>query len=217
MNDAQSRVGSLKEQAYNSIRQLILCGALKPGDGIEEKRLMEQLGVGRTPLREAVNQLQQEDVLEVLPRRGTFVRTLEVEDISALFQVREELEPAIVRIATPMAESDVLQMFKMVFSGDGDAKDMIKMDGDFHRYLAHASHNRYFQRFMESIYFQNERVRSLSSRAMENLKDTNREHVMIIDGMLARDADRAANAMLHHVKHARKTALSVIFGLEQGN
>ena len=82
----------LSEQAYRAIRDRIVSLELRPGAVINEKELIESLGIGRTPVREALRRLAQEQLVEVYPRRGMFVTTVEIRDLASLCEVRSVLE-----------------------------------------------------------------------------------------------------------------------------
>src|SRR5256885_17221085 len=90
---------SLADRAYHAIRERIVSRELRPGAVIDERRLMEQLGIGRTPTREALRQLAQERLVEVYPRRGMFVTSVEINDLASLAEVRSALESAAARLA----------------------------------------------------------------------------------------------------------------------
>ena len=206
----ENKGSNLRQIAYDGLRQMILDGTLKPGEPLVEKELMARLNVGRMPLRDAMQQLQAEDALEIFPRCGTFVRPLNAEDIVALYQARLVLEPEIARIATPTAEKTMLGMFRDIFAGDGSRDAMIQQDVNFHRFLCQSTRNRYFKRAMEVIFFQDQRIRMRSSWAVEDLSQSNRAHIGIIDCMLRGDAGGAGNAMREHILQSQDTALSLI-------
>src|SRR5918912_1805367 len=94
---------SLSDRAYFSIRDMIVALELPPGAIVNERELMERLGLGRTPIREALRQLAQEKLVEVFPRRGIFFSGVNVRDLASLSEVREQLEPYAARLAAERA------------------------------------------------------------------------------------------------------------------
>ena len=96
-------VASLADQAYYAIRELIVSLELAPGSAIKEPELTARLGIGRTPVREALRRLAQERLVEVYPRRGMFVTTVDVRDLARLCEVRAVLEPEAARLAAERA------------------------------------------------------------------------------------------------------------------
>ena len=95
--------GSLADRAYPAIRDLIVSVELGPGAVIDERALMEALGIGRTPVREALRRLAQEKLVEVYPRRGMFVTGVDVGDLALLTEVRAVLESEAARLAAVRA------------------------------------------------------------------------------------------------------------------
>jgi len=94
---------SLADQAFYAIRELIVTLELAPGAAINERELTERLTIGRTPVREALRRLAQEQLVEVYPRRGIFVTTVDVRDLAKLCEVRAVLEPEAARLAAERA------------------------------------------------------------------------------------------------------------------
>src|SRR5882757_1831074 len=97
---------SLAEKAYHAIRNLIVSLQLAPGAVIDERELMEGLGIGRTPVREALRRLAHEGLVEVYPRRGMFVTGVDVRELARLSEVRAVLEPEAARLAATRATDD---------------------------------------------------------------------------------------------------------------
>src|SRR5262245_1675342 len=94
---------SLSDQAYYRIRELIVTLELPPGSLVSERELMERLALGRTPVREALRALARERLVEVYPRRGMFVSSVDVRDLAGLSEVRNTLEPEAARLAAERA------------------------------------------------------------------------------------------------------------------
>lgn len=97
-----------RDRAYHRIVALIFQGALEAGAPLSERKLSEQLGIGRMPVREALHQLEQEGVVEVKPARGTFVRRVSAEDLAEIYRVREVLECLAAELAATRGASPVL-------------------------------------------------------------------------------------------------------------
>src|ERR1044072_1469456 len=94
---------SLSDQAYYRIREMIVTLELPPGSLLSERELMERLRLGRTPVREALRALARERLVEVYPRRGMFVSSVDVRDLAGLSEVRSTLEPRAARLAAERA------------------------------------------------------------------------------------------------------------------
>jgi len=120
---------SLAERAYRELQALIVTGELAPGSLISETDLQAQLGLGRTPIREALRTLAYQRLVEVYPRRGMFVAALDPRDLSALSEVREDTEPFAARLAAErrtdedVATIDALLRDLDALAADPDAYD----------------------------------------------------------------------------------------------
>ena len=139
---------SFADRAYYAIRELIVTLELPPGAVVREPELTEQLGIGRTPVREALRRLAQERLVEVFPRRGMFVTKVDVRDLARLCEVRVALEPEAARLAAERAtQADLAELRAVLAELDGrrkrDPRALIDLDERIHRAIYHASHNPY--------------------------------------------------------------------------
>jgi DNA-binding GntR family transcriptional regulator len=200
----------LKDKAYEIIRNKIISCELMPGAVVDQNALMREIGVSKTPIREAVSALEIEGLLVVMPRRGVIVAPISLGDIGQIYTVRENVEPLIARLATPSVEKDVLAKFLKLFTRDKyDETSIIQSDFQMHAYLAERTENRYLIRLMDSVLSQNMRIVVLGARIQDRLKVSNTEHARIIERMLARDADGAEQAMREHIASAKMIASMV--------
>lgn len=199
--------GRATEQAYTFIRSGILSGELAPGTLLPEKELAAKLEVSRTPVRQALRRLLQEDLVEVGYRRQIAVRAVSPDTRREVFLIREALERLAVTEACrvmPVEEMDYLRLLLMRQQRASDARDMaevIDLDEEFHQHIATGaglptvvkflSHIRAFVRLMglEAV---GQPGRSASVVA---------EHERIVDALEKRDAEVAVAAMLEHLRH----------------
>ncbi|HWR29273.1 MAG TPA: GntR family transcriptional regulator [Negativicutes bacterium] len=204
----ESSTLSLKERAYKIIRQNIISCAFPPGFLLNEKDLVEKIGVSRTPIREALNLLAQEQMVTIVPQRGSFVTEITPKTINDVFQVREMLEPLLARLVTPIVEERDLIEFRdrfMTMTSD-DYEAAMVADKEFHNYIVKASNNIYLINLIDNLYAQNARIRAVSLRMPQRMAQTQGEHLAIIDAMLLRNEAKAAEAMRRHMVKARLSA-----------
>ena len=198
---------SLRQIAYNKLREMTLSGELKQEEPLIEKKLIERLQVSRTPLREAIQQLRQEDTLEVIPRSGTFVRPVDTEEIVAVFQARLVMEPEVARIAADKADRTILIKLRQIIEDDRDPDIMIRRDIDFHRFLYHSTRNRY-DRAMDVVCF---RISASAPCPFMRWRICPKRGVSILPSSIIfwRTMRAAAQAMCAHIAHALETALEM--------
>jgi DNA-binding GntR family transcriptional regulator len=200
----------LGAKAYELLREKIVTCELLPGAVVDQNALMKEIGVSRTPVREAVNALEAEGLLVVMPRRGVIVAPISLSDVSQIYTVRENVEPLIVRLATPAAEKDMLQKYLKTFTREKfDPDSIIRSDYEMHNYFARTTENMYLIRLMSSVLSQNMRIVALGARVRDRLPVSNREHAMILERMLNGDAEGAAEAMRAHIASAKAIASMV--------
>jgi DNA-binding GntR family transcriptional regulator len=206
---------SLKERAYKTIKQNIISCKFPPGSLLNEKDLVAEIGVSRTPIREALNRLEQEKLVTIVPQRGSFVTEITPQIIKDVYQVREMLEPCLVSRVTPLVTAEDLKGFRERFSRlvHGDYEAAMAVDDDFHNFIVKASGNDYLINLMENLYVQNERIRAIMIRMPQRLGATVDEHQAVIEAMLAGDGVRAGEAMRSHIISAMRLAFKFITGL----
>jgi DNA-binding GntR family transcriptional regulator len=195
---------SLSDQAYFAIRNLIVTLELPPGAAVREPELVVQLGIGRTPVREALRRLAQERLVEVFPRRGMFVTTVDVRDLARLCEVRAVLEPEAARLAAEratQADLDELQDLLAVLELRRRREDrwLIELDQRIHRTIYRASHNHFLAETLEQYYTHALRIWILAL-ARTDLSAAVHEHAELLEAILRGRGDRAAELMRLHVE-----------------
>ncbi|MBO9521328.1 MAG: GntR family transcriptional regulator [Nocardioidaceae bacterium] len=206
-----SRYRSLRELACDELRDRIIESELAPGDRLVERDLAEQLDVSRIVVREAIQQLAAEGLVEVLPRRGALVSVLDVDTAKDLFEVRISLESVAAgaaaerRTEADLAGFDRLMEQAREATGSGDAKQAAHLNMAFHQAVVDASGNR----LLASI------SRSLSGQALRLFRigqdvdahGLHHEHVELVAAIRAGDAARATQLMAEHIAATQEGTL----------
>lgn len=200
-------MNSYKTTAYAYLKNLILTCRLRPNDVIDQNAIMKELGISKTPVREAIAALEQENLVTVFPRRGVVVTGISADDISNISAVRSLLEPYLARLAAATAETERLEVFLHRFGENSDLLETAQADFDFHRYLAEVSNNRYLIHTMDQVLSSNMRLVILAAGIPNRLHASNAEHRQIIQALLERDPDKAEEAMRLHLHSARESSL----------
>jgi DNA-binding GntR family transcriptional regulator len=195
---------SLADRAYYAIRELIVSLELPPGSAVREPELTAELGIGRTPVREALRRLAQERLVEVFPRRGIFVTTVDVRDLARLCEVRLVLEPEAARLAAERAIQADLDELNELLSLLGprrrrDHRALIELDQRIHRAVYRASHNEFLSETLETYYAHAQRIWMLAL-ARTDLGAAVHEHAGLLDAILRGNGERAAELMRRHVE-----------------
>ncbi|MBI9104444.1 MAG: GntR family transcriptional regulator [Spirochaetales bacterium] len=203
---------SLKEKAYEIIKRKILNCELQPGDVIDKNVLIEELGVGRTPIREALSNLEQENLVVIMPRRGVVVSNISINELGQIYTVREIIEPAMIRLALPNIGEGELNEFRELFNSyiQMDILEQTTADSRFHQFLASKTENSYIIRLMDNLHSQNQRLRIITSKVPDRMRNSSEEHLQIIEKLMTKDADGAEALMRKHIAISKKAAFSVL-------
>jgi DNA-binding GntR family transcriptional regulator len=206
--------GSQSVEAYARIREKIINLELLPAAPIEENALMEELGLGRTPIREALQRLALENLVVVYPRRGTLVADLNLSDLQKIFELRLELEPFAARLAAERASAEQIATMHALFTGadeilhTGNNRQLIQLDHRAHELLAQAAHNEFLEETLERLYGHVLRLWYVSLNKVSRLREAIEEHRDIIAAVEAHDGERAATIMRAHVSGFQSEFLS---------
>jgi DNA-binding GntR family transcriptional regulator len=194
-------VASLADKAYHEIRVLIVSLELAPGAVIDERDLIERLGIGRTPVREALRRLAQERLVEVYPRRGMFVTGVDVRELARLSEVREVLEPEAARLAAERAtDADRAELAALVEELDRGGGELMELDERIHRAVYRAAHNDLLEATLEQYYVLALRIWSIALDRAHELEEAVEAHRALLEAIQAGDGERAADTMRAHVQ-----------------
>jgi DNA-binding GntR family transcriptional regulator len=197
---------SLREQVVAVLRDAILQGDFKPGQSLVETELAAQLGVSRAPLREAIQILNKEGLVETVPYHGTTVRRLHKKDIEELYSLRGLLEAfAISRIITMGNHQTVAGELHTIFEAmlaaadKGDLKKVNSVDRDFHDALISQSNHDLLAATWSGVALRVRQVMALRNRRNSDLKDIAYNHLPIIEAVRDADEARAIDLIKKHV------------------
>ncbi|HZO62992.1 MAG TPA: GntR family transcriptional regulator [Gaiellaceae bacterium] len=206
---------SLADRAFYAIREMIVSLELPPGAVLHEARLMEQLAIGRTPIREAVRMLAQAKLVEVFPRRGVFVTSVDIGALASLAEVREVLEGYAARLAAERATEDDHRELDALIDECGrksalDRRGLIDLDRRIHGCVYRCTHNRFLAATLEEYYVLALRIWYLALERVERLDEAVSEHREVLAAMRARDGERAEQAMRRHVQSFEQAIRGVL-------
>lgn len=200
----------LRQIVYKKIRDAILKGIIKPGEKLSEAELAQTLAVSRTPIREAIRQLAQTGIVQLVPRKGAYVALPTEKDVYDLYEVRIALETIAVKIMckNPPKEEELIH-FKEYFLSvdrDTDSNALLEQDTAFHSFLHESCDNRFLNQFLMEAFDLIQLCRHYSIVGV-NLKESAMEHVKIIDAILVGREEEAAQLLRVHLQGARDVLL----------
>lgn len=195
----------LRDVVFQTLRNAILKGELKPGERLMEIQLAQRLGVSRTPVREALRKLELEGLVIMIPRRGAIVADITVQDLNDVLEVREALEELAVKKACDFATDEHLKALKQAandFKRCAESEDLlgcVEADMQFHEIIYEATNNKRLQQMLLNLREQMYRYR------MEYMKDKRMykllidEHDAIRKAIKKRDKEKAGMVMKTHI------------------
>ena len=194
---------SLGEQAYQRLRRLIVQLDFAPGDVLREDELPDRLGVGRTPLREALQRLAREHFVTVIPRRGMFVSGIDVAELSTLFETRSLLEPYVARLAAARGDDndwDAMAAELSIDTSELAPAELLAVDRRCHEIMWAAAENRFLVDTLDTLYAQSDRLWHLHLAGVSDMAHAVTEHVDILTALRSGDGDTAAELVEQHVR-----------------
>jgi DNA-binding GntR family transcriptional regulator len=206
----------LSERAYRGIRELIVTLELAPGSPLSERDLMERLGLGRTPIREALRILAQERLVTVYPRRGIVVSPVDVGDLGALSEARLALESFAARCAAERATPEdraIAQSLLDELPDVADARDeraLIELDQRIHRHVYRCAHNPFIESTLEEYYVLAQRIWFVALDRVARLDDAVTEHRELLEAICDRDTSRAESVMRRHIENFERAIRAVL-------
>jgi len=203
-NDKQS----LTTKVYNHLRDGILDGSYKDGDFLVETRLADELEVSRTPIREAIKQLELEGLVTSIPNRGAMVRAISENDIDDIYTIRQLLEgQAAFWAAQRITKEELAKLEEIVelmgfYTSRSDAAQLSRLDTEFHEELYKACDSRMLKHILGSLHQNARRARTSSLTMPKRPTGSLDEHRAIFGALSSGDPEAAKQAMERHVKNA---------------
>lgn len=203
------------DNIYREVRAMAASFEFKPEERLNESALSKKLGTSRTPLREALNRLVAEGLLNFRGGQGFFCRSLNPEQVVNLYELREAIEANAIRRAVQRASdaeieevSAFLATTAVSYDNNSSARDIVKLDEEFHLRLARLSKNPELVHTLENV---NERIRYVRWIAMQKkIEITHDAHLAILAAVIDRDADNAALLMRQHVQTSNEEATETV-------
>lgn len=195
---------SLREKAYRQLRDMIVRLDFAPGDVLREDELRETLGIGRTPIREALQRLEREHFVTVIPRRGMFVAGIEVAELSLLFETRTVLEPYAARLAAVRGDETHWEAMSATLDSTTDPAldrtDQLALDRTCHEIMWAAAGNRFLVDTLDMLYAQSDRLWHLYLADVADMQHAVDEHMEILEALQGAEAERSAALVERHVR-----------------
>ncbi|TFD52573.1 GntR family transcriptional regulator [Cryobacterium sp. Hh11] len=203
---------SLSEHAYRSLRDQLIMLEIRPGDAINDSALAASLGIGRTPVREALKRLESDHLVVSYPRRGTFATRVDFTELADISEIRQLLEPLAARRAAQNATAPMRAKFRDLAAsiarsepGNSDQHDLMRFDIKVHRQIYAAAGNAHLEDVL--IRYDNlaTRIWCLVLDKIPSVVGHITEHVKLLQAIADGDGELSAGLALEHVTNFEKT------------
>ncbi|NLY89719.1 MAG: GntR family transcriptional regulator [Firmicutes bacterium] len=206
----------LRELVFEALREAIITGQLPPGERLMEIQLAEELGVSRTPVREAIRKLELEGLVAMVPRKGAYVSGISLKDLIEVFEIRSALEGLAAALAAERITDEELDELErhLVKAAEvierSDLSGMVEIDTKFHSLLYRASRNERLAHTINNLREQIQRFRQTSLSYPGRMKIALDEHKAIVEAISARNPELARELAQEHVENAENSIMQVI-------
>lgn len=208
------RTQSRADFVYDSLRDAIWEGRFAHGERLREEEIASALGVSRTPVREALQRLQQRGLLVIGPGRGLMVAQLSKQQVFELYAMREILEGSAARFAARHAnEAEIHILYRLqreLAESDGDALRLVKMNRRFHQAIHEAAHNQYLLETLDTLNDSMALLHSTTFRAPSRRVESDEEHRRIVEAIEKHDPDTAEKIAREHIRQAQRTRFETL-------
>jgi DNA-binding GntR family transcriptional regulator len=200
--------GLKRERAYQCLRDAITFGTFKPGEKVVEKNVGEMFRLGRTPLREALRQLEKEGFIDVFPNRGAVVRKVSVEDLERVYDVLAVLEGHAVESSAGSMNPTAIKELKSVeramlgAAREKDFKKWLDHNARFHEIFQRVSGNTVLSETISNLRRQTYRYRALALSIAGHVEEYLSDHRKILEATMEGKPEKAGKAMRRHVDRA---------------
>jgi DNA-binding GntR family transcriptional regulator len=201
----------LREIVFEAIREAIIRGDLKQGERLMETQLAEEMGVSRTPVREAIRKLELEGLVVMVPRKGAYVAGLSLKDIIDVFEIRSALEALAGALAAERITDNELEELErfLVLIGEcaekNDIQQFVDLDTRFHDLLFQATRNSRLLQMINNLRDQIQRFRETSLAYPGRLKRAFEEHKKIVEALSERNSELVASLAREHIESAENS------------
>lgn len=201
---------SLGQRVFHRIREDILSGKYNKNEELKEKTIGEELGVSRTPVREALRQLELEGLVTIIPNKGAYVVGFSAEDIHDIYEIRSVLEGMCAKRAARKAAPEQLEALEEIMCLSdfqvqrGHYDQLVELDNKFHEQMYLASQSKVLEHVLSDYHHYVERVRKVTLVVPKRSAESNEEHRQILEALKEKNAERAEQLANQHIMNTIK-------------
>jgi DNA-binding GntR family transcriptional regulator len=207
------------DEVYDLLKGELIKFEFRPGQLLSEKEIISKFKLSRTPVRNALSRMERDGIIEIIPRKGAFIKFLSIKDVVEIFQVRKALEGLAAYLAADHVVLEDLRVFEDYYlraiqnSSDENPQEVSDFGIRFHEFIIHCADNQRIKDILKGlrvqleisrIFFLHQNSRTEPSRTIQSIK----EHLEIIEALKSRDGELAERRMKDHIANAEKHTLT---------
>lgn len=204
----------LREIVYEELKMQILTGKIVPGTRMMEVELAEDMGVSRTPIREAIRKLEKDGLVTIEPRKGAYASQISTDDMVDILEVRQNMEGLAAFFAASRMRPEQLHVLREVEEAynkaveEGNTADMIRYDSKFHRLIVESSNNKTLIKMVEQLQEMVLRFRYIYYDDFKRAEKMPEEHQMIVDAIAKNNSEAARDAADLHIDRLKDLVIT---------
>ena len=204
-SDALAERQNKQEYAYNTLKEMIITNQLPADTNLIERQLCELLNLSRTPVRAALQDLENDSLAVYYPGRGMVVSKIQIEDFVEIFELRSALDILALRLFMQSDHGEIVRLMRKTvddmarFLEEGDFRSFVRCDSAFHEYYFYNTGNKRLSKIMSTVADQIKRILNLTATDKERCRMSYEDHVRIIDAIESGDLQKASDLLLCHI------------------
>ena len=209
-----------RHEIYTTLFNRIIQNEYPEDTWLREDLLAQEFKVSRSPVRSVLQNLEQDHLIEILPKRGARIFPFTADDLEDIYELRRELESlALQRAANTLSIQKLLEMKALILGlkENRDFHEHARIDGFFHSYLIQASGRRRLIRMLDQLYRLTQTFRELSLKQQVSKDITIHEHIELIDALCIREMDKATELLTRHIENSKIRVLTLVIQGEYGS
>jgi len=210
-----------KEQVLTVVKSLIIAKKISPGEILNERKLAYELSISRTPVREAIQDLENEGWVKVFPWKGAIVQTIALSDVRECFQLRQAIEPMVIELVAKNLKREDFNILEnilkeqKVLAEESDADSFIVKDQEFHLYLAYLTGNNRLYKVLAQLEYAHRRIGVEIVQNKQRYKESIQEHEDLLTLLKERKILAARDSMLNHLVKSEKSIVKALEDIEK--
>lgn len=198
---------NLSDVAYKFIKNKIISGEYPPNSMINETMICEEIESSRTPVREAINRLEQDHLVKVIYKKGIMVKDITLNDIKLIYETRLLIEPFALRNYGSQMDKEYLKVLWQKMKRVPEGEKSYQIDDELHYYIVSQTNNVYLMNTISAIYDHNMRLRVLTGKKNKTrIHYTSDEHNVILKYLIEDNLEEATKALILHLERSREAA-----------